>query len=243
MSNIVRIVVWNVEWAGIRSERGGVIRDQIWTLDPDVVCICEGTEDLLPTYGYRLVPALSYGPNAKLGCHKVMLWSKLPWIASDALGSRDLPPGRFIQASTKTPVGAMSLFGICIPYQMANVSFGYKNKKPWEDHSNYLAELTSLLDQRQRNYPSVILGDFNQRVPRVRAPKKIYEQLSQTLGSDFRIVTKGVLSGLVAQGVNHCAVTNDLVASKVWGLPNMNEHGLRLSDHAGVVADLTLMET
>ena len=47
---------------------------------------------------------------------KVVLWSRDPWERVDDLGHSSMPPGRFVSGVTRTPVGEVTVMGICIPW-------------------------------------------------------------------------------------------------------------------------------
>jgi endonuclease/exonuclease/phosphatase family metal-dependent hydrolase len=85
--------------------------------------------------------------------------------------------------------------------------------------------------------PLVVMGDFNQRIPRSRAPRRVSEALENFLGS-LQVVTSGDVPGLPSGTIDHIAVTPDLQATDVHGVSRMGEHGKALSDHDLVAAKL-----
>lgn len=116
----VRTVIWTVEWAKPWSRRGGILRDRIWELEPDIVCVCEAMDGWMPGGGHSLAPGQAYGPLAGEGQRKVMLWSRQPWEHADRLGDPSLPTWR---GCTAPPVDACSAAsGSLLP--RANSLFG-----------------------------------------------------------------------------------------------------------------------
>jgi endonuclease/exonuclease/phosphatase family metal-dependent hydrolase len=96
----------------------------------------------------------------------------------------------------------------------------------------------SVLLREAAHGPKIVVGDFNQAVPRLRAPLKVYAELQETLSS-LAFWTKGLLSGLEVPGVCHVAGSTDLILEGVRGLSRCHG-GNRLSDHDGVMVDLAV---
>ena len=61
-------------------------------------------------------------------------------------------------------------------------------------------------------------GDFNQTVPRPRAPYRVVEQLQNALGDRFTIATSGELAPIGKHSIDHVGHTPDLVADRVAGI-------------------------
>jgi endonuclease/exonuclease/phosphatase family metal-dependent hydrolase len=81
----------------------------------------------------------------------------------------------------------------------------------------------------------VVLGDFNQRIPRVSQPILVAEQLSRCLDS-LQVCTALPLDKPL---IDHIAVSKELLATKVEVIPDHDSEG-RLSDHRGVIAELSI---
>ena len=83
--------------------------------------------------------------------------------------------------------------GVCIPWQSAHVSTGRKDRKSWEDHLVYCRGLTRIIEKyRKEDFPVCVLGDYNQRIPRVRQPVEVAKALAACFPSDFSICTAGM---------------------------------------------------
>ncbi len=48
---------------------------------------------------------------------------------------------------------------------MANVRYGNRNRRPWEDHISYCEALSVLIASSNPSIPLVVAGDLNQRIP------------------------------------------------------------------------------
>lgn len=180
----------------------------------------------------------NYGRFAKPGQRKVMLWSGSPWLGADDLGSADLPSGRYIAAATDTPVGSLQVIGVCIPWGFSNVSLGSRDKKPWEDHSAYLHGLAALLPPVIARGSTIIMGDFNQTIPRTRAPRALSELLMESLPETLLLPTSGTIPEIERPSIDHVAHTDDLETLSVEAISNIWDGGKRLSDHFGLALEL-----
>ncbi len=130
----LRTGTWNTEWAKPGSARGERVRRALAAPDCDILCVTEGFAGLLPPDGHLIDAGPDWGYPIREGRRKVLLWSKRPWSDVDALGSDDLPSGRFVAGATETPVGPVTVVGVCIPWRDAHVRGGTRNRKRWEDH-------------------------------------------------------------------------------------------------------------
>lgn len=169
MSIELAIGVWNVEWASLASKQGAFFSQSLAGLSCDILCVTEGHANILPADGHVITSDADYGYPMKPGRRKVLLWSRSPWRDVDGLGSPHLPSGRFVAGTTDTPIGPTRVYGVCVPWHHAHVRTGRRDRAIWEDHSTYLEHLCSIVHSDTSN-PSVLVGDFNQRVPRSRQP-------------------------------------------------------------------------
>ena len=202
---------------------------------PDVVCITEGHDSFVPGPGHVIASDPDYGYPIREGRRKVLLWSRHPWTDVDPTGHPRLPPGRFIAGRTETPIGPVTVLGVCIPYPRAHVGTGRRDRRPWEDHRAYVDGLASILRRLSGSGPMVLVGDFNQFIPRRTAPADVFAQLTAALG-ELRVVTAGNIPGIDRPVVDHVCHSGDLCFHGVRGLSNRHG-GRRLSDHFGIIVD------
>ena len=229
---------WNVEWVTPRGRRFAAVSDHLCRLNADILCVTEGQLSVLPPGGFCITSTADYGyqspnPNRR----KVLLWSRNPWREVDTLGSPDLPGGRFVSGVTETPIGPVKILGVCIPWRDAHVRTGRKDRLPWQDHTGYLSGLRQLLANCDAH--TAVVGDFNQRIPRKRSPKPVFDELMRTFDG-WQIVTAGDLTGTNRPAIDHIALNAGLTATTVRAWPRAAPDGRRMSDHDGVVAEVTV---
>lgn len=233
MNERLSIGLWNVEWAFRASARGSFFVRQLSELLSHVICITEGYADILPDGGHVIASEADYGYPIKPGRRKVVLWSRNPWRDVDSLGSPMLPPGRFVAGTTDTPCGQVRFVGVCIPWRGAHVGSGQRNRQPWGDHLTYLQQLSPLLPS-DRFVPTVLLGDFNQRIPRARQPEHVFSALNAVLSPSFRLATAGPIAGAPDLSIDHLAVSGNLEPVQTDFLSPHDTNGVRMSDHFGL---------
>lgn len=203
------------------------------SLDADVIVLTEGCADLLPSGGFVLDAGPDWGyrvdnPNRR----KVLVWSKNPWTDIDVHGDEGLPSGRFVEGTTVTPIGSVRIIGVCVPWRGAHVTHGHRNRQPWEDHGHFLRGLAPVLAAAGPN--TVVVGDFNQRIPRANQPIEMANLLDAALVG-FEVPTAQVRD---LQLIDHIAHACGL---EMVGQPEMiagTVDGLELSDHTGVSIEL-----
>ncbi len=233
----LKVACWNTAWHASTSHRGVVLSERLLAAAPDIICLPEARHDFMDS-GYHVIwSGIDYGYSLRSDRSKVTLWSRQPWEDVDDLGSPSLPPGRFVAATTTSPLGPVRVVGICIPWRHAHVSSGARNRALWEDHETFLDQLPALLRQQRKHGPMVLLGDFNQRLPPRLVPVRLARKLGDAL-ADLRVWTDGIPAGLKHQLVCHIAATRDLAATEVTGL-SRHADGIELSDHDGAVVALT----
>ena len=219
-----------MEWAP-RSRRDR-ISERLAALGPDVLCLTEADAGILPSGGHRAESSPDYG-DGESSRRKALLWSRWPLDEVDRVGHPALPPGRYVSALCRTPLGPLRLIAVTIPWRDAHVRTGRKDKRPWDDHLLYLHGLRPLIAGLDRSAPALVLGDFNQNVPRTRAPRHVAEALRHAL-CDLRVATAGVLPGIDRQVIDHVAHSTWLRASEATGFSRLDAEGRPLSDHHGV---------
>lgn len=231
----MRLLTWNLEFAEPSSARASTIAAVIQRNDPDVACLTETHARWPFPDGHAIWADADYGYPLKNDRRKVGLWSRTPWTDVDTVGHADLPSGRFIAGTTETELGPIRAMGVCIPWRMAHVATGRRDRAAWEDHVAYLHALRPVLADSIR-VPLVVAGDFNQRIPRKYTPQAVHDNLVATF-APLTIVTGGQVNGLDGLLIDHVAIGAGLRAGDVRGISRYVD-GARLSDHDGVVADV-----
>ena len=238
----VRIGTWNVAWAVADRDRGTRVAAALKAPDCDIVCVTEGCADILPAGGH----AVDAGPD--LGCgpeeaqRNVLLWSRQPWAAADIGISNVLPAGRLVAGITLTALGPLTVVGVCLPLRDANVRSGRKDRSQWQEHEAWLAGFESL-PYRHAKRRTVVLGDFNQRVPRQSQPKAVHAAMLHAF-EGFSFATAGDLEGAPGRALDHIAHTPDMAPAGRIGLwPRNDRRDRRLSERFGVWGDFAFGTT
>ena len=235
----LRIGTWNTNWAKPGTERGRCVAKRLAAPGCDLLCVTEGYAGILPAEGHVIDAGADWGYISAEGRRKVLLWSKRPWSGVDTVGSDALPGGRFVAGTTETVLGPLSVVGVCIPWRDAHVRTGRKDRAGWQDHQSWLSGFETL-PCRQARERTVVLGDFNQRIPRRRQPVGVYRAMRDAF-SGFCFATAGELAGTVEGSIDHIAHTSDLAL--VGDIQIWPKRGARfnLSDHhVGVWGDFAL---
>lgn len=260
-SRLVRVGTWNTEWAVPERVRANRIRPILDAPKCHVLCITEGYEELLPSGGHVIDGGEDWGYPSDDGRREVLLWSERPW--REVEHGPESMSGRFVAGVTETPIGELTICGVCVPWHFAHVNTGLRNRRPWEVHLDWLAGFES------RSYATdsrtIVLGDFNQRIPRSSfEPHRVHGALLRAL-EGLQIATSGFLpwenqddraAGLPQSGlwrarledgpksrdqlIDHIAHSRDLAVvgdgSTIGIFPKRTPDEV-LSDHIGVWAD------
>lgn len=243
----VRIGTWNTQWDKKWElpdhPRGVRITNALARPGCEILCVTEGSAGLLPSDGCIIDAGTNWGiPPRREDHRKVLLWSRTPWTDVDCAGSPDFPGGRFVKGVTETSIGPLTVIGVCIPWHDAHVRYGRKDRARWQDHRAWLETFERL---RLKTPRTVVLGDFNQRIPRSWSgvPKDIHELLLRAFHV-FNITTAGELFGSYGHAIDHIAHSSDLNRRGGLGIwPKRTDCNEHLSDHFGVWADFTLAAT
>ena len=238
-SSTVRVGTWNTAWATPTSPRGCRIRAALEAADCDVLCITEGFAGIFPDARHVIKAPQTWGFSVKDDRRKVLLWSKRPWADVDIVGSEGMPGGRFIRASTQTAAGTLlTVVGVCIPWRGAHCKGGRKDRTPWQDHCTWLAEFRTLRSKLPETR-LVVLGDFNQRIPREWVPQSIHDALLRAFAG-LEIATEGTLPGAPRLSIDHIAHSSDLAPLGIEVWPDRGVDSKWLSDHFGIRGDFSL---
>ena len=238
----LRLVNWNVEWATPTSGRSAEILRRVDHHAPEVICLTETHTGLLPQAGHTICSQPDYGYSIRQVRRKVLLWSREPWKQINDARVDSMPPGRFVSGVTQTSVGEVTVIGVCIPWfgSRTEARRALERKLQWEDHKQYLAGLTEVLRQGSEKR-LIVMGDFNQIIgPGSRPRAELRSALLGAFPPSMAIAT----SGLAFEGrscIDHIALSEDLTCETLGVISNI--HGERkLSDHFGVVADLSAQD-
>jgi len=215
--------------------------DALLRENPDICCVTEGYCGALsgdwqvigsdPDYGYRQIQDR----------RKVYLASRNPWRQLDRIGDVTLPSGRFVSGITTIAGIDLRVIGICIPWAHAHVSTGRKDRRPWQDHETFLNGLEACIAPGDGGKtPTLIVGDFNQTIPRRRAPVRMFDLLEERLLQRFSAATAGLTDDAGLHTVDHVLYSNHFRLDGRKMLPSRSEDGRRLSDHMGVLVNLSV---
>lgn len=230
----MKCLLWNVEWAPRNSRRGDLIRQEIQASAADVICLTETERDFISS-GHLIEADRDYGYSHSGGRRKVVLWSRQPWSEVDVAGDETMPSGRFISGIT----GGIRFVGVCIPWKDAHVRTGRRDREPWQDHIAYCRSLTRIVHQYAGDgIPICVLGDFNQRIPRVSQPPEVFAALMNSIPAGFTVATAGVEDAEAHRLIDHIATTADLSVMIDRLLPRITDDGTRLTDHTGILATM-----
>lgn len=232
---------WNIAWKRPTHRPGKTMMEMLLAHGPELLCIAEGHTNSLRGGWHGIWSAADYGYIPKAPTQrKIALWSRNPWENVDSFGSADLPPGRYVSGVTSTSLGKVRVVGICIPWFAAHSGSGRNDRQPWQDHITFLQGLGPILAALPTDLPVLLLGDFNQRIPKgSRTRQDAHDLLLSVLGERFSVWTAGSISPLEKRPVCHICGTEELTCDSILGLSRMN--GAReMSDHDGLVATIGL---
>lgn len=267
----VRVGTWNVQWTKPGLRRAPLLAEVLAALDCDILCVTEGDAGVLPDGGHVIDAGTDWGyplPKASPGRRKVLLWSRRPWTPVFDTLQDALPGGRLVAGVTETPVGRVTVVGVCIPWGGAHVNSGRRDRVQWQDYFDWLSGFERLSYAKPRRR-TIILGDFNQRSPKggkrhgalqealvhfELSTSGFMAEASTRLGANGDELREVVLTDTpsakgVAQLIDHIAHSEDLVlhrraaereGARCVGIFPKEVDGTRLSDHTGVWFDLNL---
>lgn len=196
----------------------------------DVHIVTEGCAGLLPAVGHIVDAGCDWGYGDNEDRRKVLMWSRCPWFDVVRM---DTGPGRgrIVSGRTSTSIGELTVVGVCIPWAAAHVTTGRRDAHRWDEHIACCIQLEEVAIGSH----SVLVGDFNQTIPRIRQPIKATAALDKLL-SQWTVWTGG--SHTFGPLIDHIATSDDLVAADIECSPASDVAG-RLSDHVGVSCTLS----
>ncbi len=227
----ITVGTWNTEWAPSSGIRATMVRDRLTAATADVLVVTEGRRDLLPGGGHMADGGDDWGYGKQRDRRKVILWSRWPLTDIEYIDSGG-GAGRVISALTAAPTGPIRTLAVCIPWSRAHVSTGRRDASSWSEHLDCLDQLEALVARFDTTVPTVVAGDFNQRVPRGKQRADVAARLAEVL--DRWVVHT---AGDVEHGplIDHIASDLQCTEVRTWS-GRAGER--RLSDHSGVVCRL-----
>lgn len=132
------------------------------------------------------------------------------------------------------PAGPIHVFGVCVPWADAHVCTGQRNRRKWQDHETYLDGLSRVIATSAS--PLLLIGDFNQTLPRTRAPEPLAAKLDRILAADFLVPTRGMVFEDGHRAIDHLAIRGRFRQAGLEVLQS-RQQGAILSDHQGYVVD------
>jgi len=206
-------------------------------LGADIMIVTEGFAELLPPDGHLIDAGDDWGYALRPGRRKTLAWSRHPWRDVRRL---DEGPGkgRVVAGITETDAGPVGVIAVCIPWRDAHVRTGLRrNALQWQEHQACCTQLLELRQDFAHGRPTLIAGDFNQRIPRRGQPLRVEASLSAAL-TGMTTWTAG--DSAFGQLIDHVAGSAELAAEDVVVWPGEEEHG-RLSDHSGVACTVSVV--
>ena len=235
----IRVATWNLKWAKPDSDRGRACEERLREVDADIVCLTEAYENSFQSFdGQSASSNPDTGYPIHKGRRKVVIWSRWGLANVDDLGSDQLPSGRFVSATVQHCV-LLSLVGVCIPWKDAHVKGGHQNRERWEDHSIYLSALNDVPQFKPNAFPTIVFGDFNQRMSGKYARKDVHEQLKQTFGH-FAIPTGDLQDTDGKSAIDHIAIRGNVELVDTGVISRFDSNQKELSDHFGTWCDVTI---
>jgi hypothetical protein len=215
-----------------------LIRAAIDAFDPDILCLPEAPVGFMDDPDRTVASTADHGYRSPPERRKVVMWSRQGWRDVDTVGDPDLPPGRFVAATTDTQVAPLAVVGVCVPWSHAHVTGGRRDRRPWEEHLAYLDGLERHLRVRTDRDRMLVLGDLNQRIPRTRQPLPVYDRLVTAIPDDLTVATAGPVSPLGAAMIDHVFTGRGLTVAYIRAVDRLID-GVEVSDHHGVVVTLS----
>ena len=233
MSGRGRVATWNLQWATPGSARHERAIRHLRRLDADVIVTTEDSLHDWVEYPHRIDGGPDWGYPIIGQRRKVIAWSRTPW---ELHGHLDAPStqGRFVQGTTTVDGTTYRVFGVCIPWSDAHVRTGRADRYRWAEHLDFCAAVSPVISESVKTGPTIVAGDFNQRIPRSRQPLMVARALADALGP-LHVATAGEQP--VGRLIDHIAVSADITVHDISAWSNIVEHQ-RTSDHTGVAVTL-----
>ena len=229
-----RLVNWNIARHAPESKQARSLLSEVKRLDPDIACFTEAHATSFESMDGHIISAMGkLWTGGKPDERKVYLFSRHKWHDVEIPTGLNAIGG-LVSGETTFAGQRYWVIGVCIPYHMAGRgSVGFRL---WKQHEQFVAGLATYLTERRFSLPTIIIGDFNRKIPRQWGGEQSYRFLIDSL-EGYAVHTTGPITPLDKYTVDHIATSSELECSGVQALPATNAEGLRRSDHFGVVAE------
>lgn len=234
----IRIATWNLEWAKPGTDRHDRALAQLLDLDADVAVTTEDSTHDWEGYPYGIDAGPDWGYPTQGNRRKVIAWWRTPWIDRTELEAA-ATRGRFVGGVVHLEGLPVTVLAVCIPWRDAHVRTGRRDAAAWGEHLEFCTALRPSVSAAAAAGLTVVVGDFNQRIPRTRQPPDVASALVDALGP-LQVPTAG--EHTVGRLIDHVAVTHAMTVVDVTAWSNVID-GQRLSDHAGVAVTLDFPPT
>lgn len=233
----MRIVTWNLQRKRPTSPNGGKAIDHLRSFAPDIAILTEAWVDHLCPDFHHADAGPTGIPHLGEEERKVVIASR--WPIHNINTALNVPTdGRFVSAGIETPNGFLHVIGICIPWHASRVKSG--DSKNWDDHRTFLRALSPVLRDASQA-PSLVAGDFNQRVPRSRQPRDVAALLEDVF-HNFAIPTAGERPETGRQLIDHVALSPSLQSKSVVSWSGELD-GKKMSDHDGASLEISFTDS
>ena len=247
----MKILNWNTQADRLRvgAPKFEKVRELIAEYDADVICLTEAYPQAMPRGGHTITSEVSgWGWPEDHSARKVVLWSRFGWMDIDTLGSPNMPPGRFVRATTVVGHEQWTIIGICIPYAhyRNHEKWGDQRKTFWQGACEYLDALSGdylprliredFLPYSKEPVRAILLGDFNLQIPPHNYPyrrSEVNQKRKETFDS-WLIPTAGISRHFI----DHIAMSTDLRVNSLQYISRFTSDDTQLSDHNGVCIEI-----
>lgn len=235
----MRVLTWNIERKRPRSWQGQELSRRIASAEPELICLTEAYEaSLADCGGYSISTAGVVWSPVREGERKVLLWSREAWEEPDPIDAKAVAAGACISAVTRTSIGRVRVVGVCMPYRFAAPLGMHPKPKVWTQMIAFLDAFAPVLAaMRSRGLPTILIGDFNQFLPRIGGSKAAEAALAEVM-RDMVVATEGPIPVVGRPAIDHVVHTKDLRSSNLVGLDHHMPDGRRISDHFGLTVEL-----
>lgn len=228
----------NLDWIDPGHRWWGVVQPELAARTAtDVWCLTEiplATAERAAPHTLMSRGADGYGHDGSDGA-RAGLASRAPFAeVRDVLPGA--PVGRFAARTVETQTGSVRIVVVCIPWFDAHVRTGRRDRKRWEEHEMFLEAFDAYI-REAGSVPTVIAGDFNQRLQGTFQPRHLRDRLLEVLNG-WDILTEERTAPDGETLIDHIAVSPQLQGEVVdmWG-PELGGTVVT-KQHPGITAEI-----